>query len=523
MLPECGPARRVAGTRPAPVQSRPAPGEAAVVSNRPAPAPQAQPPGAADSVTSPAPPPAPGPPPAALERLTTWRKIAYGAGGISSGLKSNALGLFLLYYYTDVMLLAPLFASYAIMAGRVWDAASDVVIGQWSDRFEHPAGRRRVFIIRSALPYAVFMWAIWAAPPGLSQAWLAVYLGVAYVCLYTASTLFTVPYYALGAEIAEDYDERTSVSTWRTVFYNFGALIGSMLPALIVYSRSAEHPPPFGLTLHQGWSLVGFVFALLLIVGCVVPYWFTREPKFVEVEEHPPILKALRVTFRNKPFRIVIASSTIKQFGWTMVGGLLAYISQYWLYQDEHLPGFILIQIAGGALSLPLWARLSATTSKLTAYRLCLNMLSIVFLLAYWLAPDRVWMTYALMGLGGAGVGGNALLSTALIADVCDLDELATGRRREGMFFAVWWFCTKLASALGIVLVGVVLDVIQYTPNVQQNAFTIEGFRAAFGPGVALFFALGALIFATYPLTRASYHEVREQLEEQRRLRARNI
>ena len=133
------------------------------------------------------------------------------------------------------------------------------------------------------------------------------------------------------------------------------------------------------------------------------------------------------------------------------------------------------------------------------------------------MSPDRLWMTYALMAFGGAGVAGNAIISTSLLADVCDLDELRTGRRREASFFSVQWFLTKFPGAMGAACVGFILAFIHFVPGgAEQSASTVEGFRFFFGPVVALFFALGALAFTWFPLSREAHHDIRVQLDRRR-------
>jgi len=447
--------------------------------------------------------------------LSRWQQAAYGVGGITSGLKAQALGVYIMLYYVDVMRLDPKLAGLAIMASRVWDAISDPLIGQWSDRSRHPRGRRRVFMMRAALPFAICFWAIWAAPQGVSQGALAVYLGVVYIALYTCSTVFTVPYYALGAEISEDYDERTSISGWRTVFYNVGALLGGLLPAVLIFRGKGE-ALAFGWTPPQAWFWIGGIFAAAILVACLIPCWLTREPDHAHDGEHPPIWKALRVTLTNRPFLVLLFASFIMTFAWAVVGGLLVLIAKYWLNQGAHIKFFLVAQIVAGLASIPVWVRLSAATSKRTAYRVVLNVLSLVFISAYWMSPDRLWLTYLLMAFGGTGVAGNTLISTALIADICDVDELQTGRRREANFYSVQWFLIKFPGALGAASVGFILALIGFVPEAEQSAFTIEGFRFFFGPFVALLFAIGALVFTRFPLTREMHHDVRIQLDARR-------
>src|SRR5205814_7470057 len=131
-------------------------------------------------------------------------KLLYGTGEIALSAKNTALNHFLLFFYVDIIQLAPALVSAAIFFGKLWDAATDPVVGYISDTTRTRWGRRRPFVFGSAIPMGIAFYLLFA-PPHWGNTSLIVYLAVTYILLMTFFTMVATPYLAWGAEITQDY------------------------------------------------------------------------------------------------------------------------------------------------------------------------------------------------------------------------------------------------------------------------------------------------------------------------------
>ncbi|HWT77836.1 MAG TPA: MFS transporter, partial [Candidatus Methylomirabilis sp.] len=159
------------------------------------------------------------------ETLKTRTKLMYGSGDFGFACTDAMLGLLIAIYLTDVVGLRPEYAGLAIFLGRTWDYVNDPIFGYISDRTRTRWGRRRPYLLFGALPFALAFSLLWWHPPIPSQIGLAVYYAVAYALYDTAATLVYMPYYALTPELTNDYDQRTSLTTFRMIFSILGSMV----------------------------------------------------------------------------------------------------------------------------------------------------------------------------------------------------------------------------------------------------------------------------------------------------------
>jgi hypothetical protein len=176
-------------------------------------------------------------------REVLWRtKLLYGVGDIAINIKNTSLNQFLLFFYVDVVRVAPELIGVALFVGKVWDAFSDPIVGYLSDTTRSRWGRRRPYVLFAALPMAVCYYLLFVPPAG--SGWMTVvYLVSMFMLLDTFFTCFGTPYMAWGAELARDYHERTVVVQVRGLFGIVGGVLGATLPVLIVADGALQENP----------------------------------------------------------------------------------------------------------------------------------------------------------------------------------------------------------------------------------------------------------------------------------------
>lgn len=168
-------------------------------------------------------------------------KIIYGAGDLGFSLTSTIVGAYFLFFLTDVVQIKPAVAGIAILIGKTWDYINDPLIGHLSDRTRSRWGRRRPFLLFGAIPFALAFIMMWYTPPFTSTTALTVYYAAAYVVFDAAATFVYMPYFALTPELTEDYDERTSLTSYRMFFSIFGSLLAFTVPLMIVGTFTPEN------------------------------------------------------------------------------------------------------------------------------------------------------------------------------------------------------------------------------------------------------------------------------------------
>jgi GPH family glycoside/pentoside/hexuronide:cation symporter len=437
-------------------------------------------------------------------------KFLYGIGDTGFSLTSTIVGVYFAIFLTDVVGLTPGIAAIAIFIGRTWDYINDPIIGHISDRTRTRWGRRRPFLLFSSLPFALVYTLMWWRPPLSGNLALAIYYAMAYVLFDATATFAYMPYYALTPELTSDYDERTSLTTYRMFFSILGSLIAFTIPLMMVGSFAPQNASR---VLVMG-ATFGFVSALPLILT----FFGTRERQEYQQLKQPGLKESLQAAFKNRPFVFSAAIFLITWCSMDILQATLLYFLKYVMQregQSDMIMGAIFIT---AIFTLPFWERISRKWNKRWAY---------ICGIAFWAAVQLVLITLNassgfplllfLCVMAGIGVGAAHVLPWSIIPDAVEWDELRTGERHEGMFYSLVTLMQKVASSIAIPLVLLVLQVTGYQPNsVTQPAKALMGIRIVIGPIPAALLCAGILFAWFYPISREGHASLLEELEEKR-------
>ncbi|OQY93027.1 MAG: hypothetical protein B6D39_03845 [Anaerolineae bacterium UTCFX2] len=442
-----------------------------------------------------------------LNRRTKW---IYGFGDISFSVTNTILAVYFAIFLTDVVGLPASLAALAIFLGRSWDYINDPLIGHLSDRMRTRWGRRRPFLIFGALPFGLCFIMLWVRPPLANQFLLASYYALAYMLFDLTFTLTNMPYAALTPELTEDYDERTSLTSYRMLFSIAGSLIAFTIPLAIIGSLIPENAGRV--------REMAVLFGLLCMLPILLVFFNTRErPDYMQAQQ-PRLIQSLRAALKNRPF---IFGAVIFLLTWVAIDilqtALLFFIKYALLREDQSdlIMGAIFIT---AIIALPLWVWMAHNWNKRLAY---------IFGIAFWAAVQVVLVTVTadtglpwimtLCIMAGIGISAAHVLTWAIIPDAIEWDELQTGKRHEGMFYSLVSLMQKVASSIAIPLILLLLDRTGYIPNAAvQQPSALFGIRLVVGPIPALLLLSGIVFAYFYPLGRAEYNEVVMQLEERR-------
>ena len=455
-------------------------------------------------------------PPATPARvpLPRFQKALYGFGDLLIAIRMSSFQFYLLPFYTDVVLLAPWLAGFGKMIGLAWDGLNDPVAGYLSDRSRSRLGRRRPFMLATALPLGVAYAVMWSAPAGAGATTGFLYLLGAYLLLDTAFSFYATPYMALGAELSNDYHERTQLAASRALFHLVGLTLGVAVPGFLL-ARYASAP-------STAFRAIGIGLGVAMTVVALLTGLLIRERPLAAVSVHPAswrtFVDGIRSTFANPPFRVLIATVACVLLCGGLNQTLVPYAFIYWLGRPQLVSTAPALYLVASIVSLPFWTGLSHRVGKDRAMRVCmLWSIASLALTPVVLAPDMGAARFVgFLVLAGLGNGGWMVLLAAITADVIDYDELHTHTRREGAYFGVWTLAYKWAAGVASGIAGVSLQLLGYVPNQPQSPTTIAGIKLLYGPVPAALMVLAFVIFWRFPLTRERHAVIRAALDAHR-------
>jgi len=442
------------------------------------------------------------------EKLPLRLKLLYSTGDLSVSIPLAILMFFQLYFLSDVAGLGPSLAGWAVGIGKIWDAVNDPLFGLFSDRIRSRWGRRRVLLLIGAVPLGLSFMLMWVVPP-LEPPVLTAYYALTFIVFDTAFTFVHVGYNALTPELTTDYDERSSLNGFRMVFSISGTL-GAIILATVL-GWSIEDKRLLFATLGIGLGLVS-VFPPLVVFAV------TSEPMPDAYSAPLPVRRALRATLTNRPFRMVMGLYLLSWTTASILAAILVYFANHYLRVPDQANYFVLVAQGSAVVFIPLWVWVARRLDKRRAFMLGTSGWILALLAIAALRPDQLSLAYVLAALSGSGIATAYVLPWSMVPDIIECDQLETGRRREGSYYAFASFFQKLGTGAAIWLMGQLLAVSGYvTPSptgaiLGQPPNAIRAIRAFAGPIPSLLL-IGAILFAwRYPITRESHRSTCEAL-----------
>ena len=433
-------------------------------------------------------------------------KLGFGIGDLGGNLFFTAMGFYTLYYLTDVVGIASALAGAAILLGKVWDAVTDPMVGFISDRTRSRWGRRRPYFLFGALPLLLASWYFFSAPDFAGNQTLGFLWVTVVLCLLnTAYTVVNIPYGSLTPDLTKDFKERTTLNGYRFSF----AVIGTILGAGIVLPIVNLVGDP-----HKGFSVVGLLFGVLM-AGTILTVFFNVRESAASQAERPreKFFPTFLAVFKNSTYMRLAVVYTMNLTGITFVQTMLVYYFKY-IYQNEDMTTVALLLLLGVAMvCVPISVLVAKKLGKKRTYQLALGILTIsclgIFFFSHTLGMN---FTLGLMVFGGVGIGFGYVPPFAMLPDVVEVDAVQTKNRKEGAYYGMWTFFSKIGVALAAALAGVFLGFAGFVANVaEQTGATIFTIRLLIGPVPAIIFLVGILLVQKYKLDEKTYNEIIKQ------------
>ena len=462
-------------------------------------------------------------------------RIAYGVGGAAGGVKNNGFDYVLLLFYSQVLGLSPVLVAAALWIALIFDAVSDPVVGYWSDNLKSKLGRRHPFMYAAIVPITIGYFFVWNPPEGLAGTGLFAWLLVLTITVRLAYTLYEVPQHALAAELSQDYDARTSLMSFRYFFAWFGGL--SVQVVLFAVLLQPTELDASGFSYLPGWHAYGLLGAACIFAAILITTLGTHK--------HIPHLKPPPAPREFSPMRMVgevwetVSNPSFRSlFIATMFGllasGVSATLNQY---INGFFWGFTSQQISGLTMGVYLSAVLALIIAPIAGKAFGKKRAAIIIgLLAFTIAPAPVfarlagllppngtealyWTILIVTIVDIALIVAYQILTASMVADIVEQNELATGRRSEGVYFAGISFMRKLAQGVGVLTASFILAFASITPGMVPAEATEGSIRTlGFGYAIMLLILWMSMLVAVsfYRISREDHEQNLKTLAEKR-------
>ena len=436
-------------------------------------------------------------------------RAAYGIGDYAICLYWSGVGLYLLYFYTDVVGITPLLAGWIYALGIAWDAITDPFMGYLAERTRTKMGSYRPYIFYGAIPLAFsFILLFWVPPfEGIT---LFIFLLTVNLVHRTSFTIVSVPYSSLTARITDDSDERTKLTTARMIGASFGTLSVSALgfPIVLWFGGGDE---------ALGFIFLGMVCGLTAVLVLSITVRFVEEREFnFTPAQLPSFSRVFRSVAENYPFWIVFGSILILGSTSIMFNNNLIYFVKYFLDLHEY-QGLILGVSSGVALLvIPFWAYAALKIGKRNSWMAAMTLLLIGFLIFYFYPIASLNELLLVLGFIGIGNGATGVLFWSMLPDTIEYGEWKTGVRTESSLYGFMTFAQKGAIAFAAVLLGMALTQIGFEPNEVQSEQTLSGlkFIMTWIPLVGIFISFVLVSF--YPIDKSFHQKLINEIEERK-------
>jgi GPH family glycoside/pentoside/hexuronide:cation symporter len=426
-------------------------------------------------------------------KVPAGKLLAYGGPIVGASYLLFFVQFYFLKFATDVLLLPPVAVGALFALVKMWDAASNPLIGSWSDRTRSRFGRRQPFLY-GALPLLLLGFVmLWNPPLTFGAALLVAWSGVALFVFQSAFALYMIPHAALGAEMSNDSHERTRLFGAKQIAFTVGMLVAF---AGIQVAMNAAEP-------RTAAGLMAIPAAVAVVVALAITPLLIRERAETPAGGQS-LVAGLRDVWANRPARLLLFVWFIENLGVGAVGTMAPYISEYLVRRPDLVGTLPASYVIAGVVTIPIWVRISRSVGARDTWLAAMLMAAVAFGGMMFVGPGDVALIVVLLVFAGCAMGCGSVLSSSIMADLIDDDERRTGERKEGIYSASMMFALRVGNSLATALSGLVLSATGFVPNAEQSAESLLGIRLLFAGLPAVGFVAGAMLFLRFPRARAA-------------------
>ena len=445
-----------------------------------------------------------------IQKLTLKTRLGYGIGDIAICLYWSGVGLYLLYFYTDVVGISPSMAGLIYGIGMLWDALTDPFMGYIAERTRTKWGVYRPYLLFGNLPLALSFILLFWVPP-FEGAMLFFFLLFTNLLHRTCFTVVSVPFSSLTPRITSDSQERTNLTGFRMMGAQTGTNLMALLAFPIIFWVGGENE-------SLGFVVLASLAGLTAMAIHAITFVTVKEPENDQGIERVggSLSEAASAIGKNGPFWLVFSATLIVGITTIFFGNNLIYYTKYALDLHEYQGTILFTSGIVAFLSIPIWWAISNKLGKKITW-LISSSITLTALMVFYIYPitllNELLVLVAFIGFG-SGAGG--ILFWSMLPDTIEYGEVHTGVRSESSLYGFMTFAQKGSIAFAIIILGVVLDAIGFQANEIQSKNTIDDMKTIMTLIPSIGVAISLIIIYFYPIDAKMHKELLEQLKEER-------
>jgi glycoside/pentoside/hexuronide:cation symporter, GPH family len=459
-----------------------------------------------------------------INKVPIGQKIAFGLGMLANQMFPAMIGIFTVVL-VEKLGFSGLLLGLTYFVPKFYDAIFDLIMGYVSDNTKSKWGRRRQYVLAGAILLGfsfAFMWQLYAED-GVTYNFI--YFLVLSLLFYTGLTIFSIPYVAMGYEMSNDFHERTNIMATSQLI---GQLAWVIAPWFWVIMADKSLFPSSDVATRTLAVYVAIACAILAAVPAIfIPSKSTLNENYSPIDlkgilgSFGEIKEGLKASIEIKPFRKICIATFLIFNAFQTTAGFSYFIIKYYLFKGNE-DGFGLWPTLFGCVGaiittvavIPIVAKMSKVMGKKKAFLLSQS-ISIIGYVLFWVlfVPGKPYLFLFALPFFSFGIGSLFTLMMSMTSDVIDIDELNTGKRREGSLGAIYWWMVKFGTAVAGLLSGLILSMVYFIPNAAtQSDSTMFWLRVSFS-GIPILGTLGAIwAMKDYDVDETKALEVRDLL-----------
>jgi glycoside/pentoside/hexuronide:cation symporter, GPH family len=462
-------------------------------------------------------------------RVPMGQKIAFGLGMLANQMFPAALGIFMVVLVQDLGFPAWMWGILFFLP-RVFDSLTDPIMGFISDNTKSKWGRRRHYVFTGAILMGISFMLMWQLERADGVTYNFTYFLIWSLMFYLGLTIFSVPYVAMGYEMSDDFHERTDIMA-------IAQWIGQWAWVIAPWFWVVMYDPKWFASADVATRTLAVWVGISCTILAIIPAIFIPGKSTLNEKTFSPltfktiggsfkeIINGFKEAFKLKPFRKLCISTFLIFNAFNTVAGFTFFIVVYHLFNGNTEAAGIWPTLFGsiGALAttfivIPIVARMSKKMGKKNAF-LTSQGISIFGYILFWFlfVPGKPYMFIFALPFFSFGIGSLFTLMMSMTADVCDMDELTSGKRREGIFGAIYWWMVKFGFAIAGLLTGVIMAVVGFKAGAEaQTEGAVTGLRIFFS-GIPIFGTLIAMwVMKDYDLTEEKARAIKKELMDRK-------
>lgn len=459
-----------------------------------------------------------------MEAISLREKIGYGFGDMASSMFWKLFGMYLLFFYTDVMGLNAAAVGTMFLITRIWDTLFDPVVGVMTDRTNTRWGKFRPYLLYMALPFGLIGIVTFTVPDADGSGKL-LYAYITYSAMMMVYSLINVPYASLLGVISSDPKQRNTLASFRMSFAFAGSLVALALmePLIAYWGGSTQEVSPGN---AKAWQFSVAVIAVLCVLLFLLCFAWVKERVKPIIEKPVSLKEDVRDLLKNRPWWILLLSGVAALIFNSIRDGATIYYFRYYVADNQgvNLLGtaltystvYLVIGQAANMLGVILASPIANKLGKKKTYFWAMLFASVFSMVFFWMGRESLVPIFILQFLISVCAGIVFPLLWSMYADIADYSELKTGRRATGLIFSSSSMSQKLGWTLGGALTGWLLAAFGFQANMEQAEAAQTGIRLMLSWLPAIGSVLSVVFIWLYPLSEKEMARVSTELQVKR-------